>query len=412
MESFNMVANHAIRQVAEDAIFGANTQAQKAISEYGFNNVINGTIGVFLDDEGILVTFDSVFNALRELKDESFAAYAPLNGINEYLDTAIKTTFGDYKPDGFIEAVATPGGTGAIRHAVWNYSSWGEEILTSDWYWDPYNTIATEHGRKISTYKLFDEKMNFNFEDFESKVELLLDKQKRLIIIINSPAHNPTGFSLSYDEWLGIIEMLKRKASSNQNKIVLFIDIAYIDFCEDESRRFLSLLSNLPKNILSIVSYSMSKGYTFYGLRSGAIIGVSSNKDVAIEFKNACSHSNRGVWSNGTRCAMEVLTKIYRDESLLEKVEKERNHYKEMLKIRANSFMKASEEVGLEICPYKDGFFISIPSNDPIGLAKELSKEKVFLVPLEMGLRFAVCSVSQEKCKITPRLIKEAMKRI
>ena len=156
--------------------------------------------------------------------------------------------------------------------------------------------------------------------------------------------------------------MMKDKASNSENKIVLFIDIAYLDFCEDDSRRFFYLLGGLPKNILSLVSFSMSKGYTFYGLRSGSIIGISSNEDVAKELKDVCSHSNRGVWSNGTRSAMEVLINIYKDKELLKRVEDERNKYKMLLKKRALAFVEASKDVGLEICPYKDGFFISIPS--------------------------------------------------
>ncbi len=404
-----MVADHAVRQVDEDTIFGANIQAQKSIAQYGFENVINSTIGALLDDHGKLITFDTVFETLRKLSDVSFAAYAPLSGISEYLDTTIVSAFGNYKPDGFIEAVATPGGSGAIRHAIWNYSNWGDEILTSDWYWDPYNTIATEHGRKISVYKLFDDHMNFNFVDFEAKVDELLEKQKRVLVLINSPAHNPTGYSLSYEEWVNLINMIKIKASNSENKIVLFIDIAYLDFCEDDSRRFFSLLGGLPKNILSLVSFSMSKGYTFYGLRSGSIIGISSDKDVAKEFKDVCSHSNRGVWSNGTRSAMEVLINIYKDKELLKRVEDERNDYRRLLKKRAQAFIEASKEEGLEICPYKDGFFISIPTTDPVGLSNKLNKDNVFLVPLEMGLRFAVCAVSEEKCRITPRLIKQAM---
>lgn len=33
----------------------------------------------------------------------------------------------------------------------------------------------------------------------------------------------------------------------------------------------------------------------------------------------------------------------------------------------------------------------------------------MFIVANENGLRFAVCAVSEEKCKISPRLIKDAI---
>ncbi|MFZ7121296.1 MAG: aminotransferase class I/II-fold pyridoxal phosphate-dependent enzyme [Eubacteriaceae bacterium] len=412
MSKFNMAAEHAIRPVSDDVIFGASIEAHKAIARDGFNNVINSTIGALLDDDGKLVTFNSVFNTLRDLKDENISAYAPLSGMPEYLSTSIKATFGKYQPEGFVDAIATPGGSGAIRHAIWNYTNYGDEILTSDWFWDPYNTIASEHGRKISTYQLFDEENNFNIDSFESRIDQLLNKQDRLLIIINSPAHNPTGFSLSYEEWDKVIDILKEKSNNTNNKIILFVDVAYIDFCDESARKFFGLLGSLPINILSLVAFSMSKGYTFYGLRSGSIIGVSSSEEVIKEFKNVCSHSNRGVWSNGTRSAMEVLVNIFKDEEILKVVVNERNKYKNILKNRAQTFITNSNEVELNICPYKDGFFISIPTDNPVALSNELNKRNVFLVPLAKGLRFAVCSVSEEKCEITPKLIKEAMANI
>ncbi|MFZ7131412.1 MAG: pyridoxal phosphate-dependent aminotransferase [Eubacteriales bacterium] len=412
MSKFNMVADHAIRPVEEDIIFGANMEAQRAIKEVGFDKVINSTIGALLDDNGKLITFKSVFEILRSLSDEGFAAYAPLRGLPSYLDASIKATFGDYKPQGYIQAVATPGGSGAIRHAIWNYTNLGDEILTSDWYWAPYNTLASEHGRKVATYTLFDDHGNFNSESFGNQVDALLEKQKRVLIIINSPAHNPTGFTLSVEQWKDIIEIVKEKSINQQHRIILFVDAAYIDFCDDDTRQFFLLLGNLPYNILSIVAFSMSKGYTFYGLRSGAIIGISSDEEIANEFKNVCSYSNRGVWSSGTRSAMEVLIKIYEDQEVLHRVQGERAHYRDVLNKRAEAFVTNAEDIELGICPYKDGFFISIPCNDPIKLSKELQKDHAFLVPLKKGLRFAACSVSLEKCNITPKLIKDAMLRL
>ena len=61
-----MVADHAVRQVAEDTIFGTNIQEQKSIAQYGFENVINSTIGALLDDQGKVITFDTVFETLRK----------------------------------------------------------------------------------------------------------------------------------------------------------------------------------------------------------------------------------------------------------------------------------------------------------------------------------------------------------
>jgi len=171
----------------------------------------------------------------------------------------------------------------------------------------------------------------------------------------------------------------------------------------------MKLFGNLPENILVIVSFSMSKGYTLYGMRSGAMICVTSNKNIAEEFKHEGQFSNRGVWSNGTRSAMKVLAEIFKNPDLLAKVEEERRIFNKMLFERAQAFVNEAKRVGLEICPYKSGFFITIPCDNPSGVAEKLKKDNIFVVPLQSGIRFAVCSVSKEKCIKAPLKLLKAI---
>jgi aromatic-amino-acid transaminase len=70
------------------------------------------------------------------------------------------------------------------------------------------------------------------------------------------------------------------------------------------------------------------------------------------------------------------------------------------------------KEAGLEILPYRDGFFVSIPCKDAKKASDELIKENLFVVALKKGLRFAVCAVSEEKCKTAPAIIKKVLDRI
>ena len=149
-----------------------------------------------------------------------------------------------------------------------------------------------------------------------------------------------------------------------------------------------------------------------YGMRIGAAICVSSNEDIADEFYYSCSHSSRANWSNCNRGAMEVMSRITNDEIKLLAYEEEVNKYKTMLQRRADVFVEASKAVGLNILPYRDGFFVSIPCENSIEINDKLMKENLFLIPLKLGLRFAVCAVSEEKCKIAPAMIKKAMDEV
>lgn len=76
---------------------------------------------------------------------------------------------------------------------------------------------------------------------------------------------------------------------------------------------------------------------------------------------------------------------------------------------RADVFVKEAKKINLDILPYLEGFFISIPCNNPKEISQKLEQENLYIVPLKKGLRFAICSVSEEKCKIAPSIIKKAM---
>jgi len=395
----------------EDKIFGLSRLAKEMEKEKGKEAVTNATLGSLLDDNGNLIVLSSVVDVLRNLTPVDYADYAPIGGTPEFKKAVTKAAFGNFIPKCFTEVVATPGGTGAIRNTISNFSKYGDQILTSDWYWAPYSTIAQEIGRKITTYTLFDDQGKFNIASFEEKVKALISKQGSLVIILNTPAHNPTGYSLTLEDWDQIISCVKN-ASSDGSKVTLLVDAAYIDFAgdADEYRRFLPKLEDLPENILPIVAYSLSKTFTLYGMRSGAMICMTKSKAIADEFKLVCEFSSRGTWSNCPRASMTVLSKIYDDSNLLSKVDQEREAYREMLIKRGKAFERAALEAGLPIVPFDAGFFASIPCENSDEVSKKLQQDGIFLVPLAKGLRVTVAAISEEKCKNIPQKVVLAMK--
>ncbi len=412
-EEFILARKNGRNIPKEDRIFGISNRAKAAIAEKGAAAVCNGTIGALLDDEGKLVVLESVNEVFRQLQPNDYAEYAPIGGVPAFREAVQKAAFGNHVPEGFKEAVATPGGTGSLRNVISNYSSPGDQVLTSDWHWAPYNTIAGEIGRSIATFRLFDEERNFDAPSFAKKTAELLDAQDSLVIILNTPAHNPTGYSLTLEDWDQVIAVLQERAKSGK-AIALLIDAAYIDFAgdEDEYREFLPKLSALPENVISIVAYSLSKTYTLYGARCGAMICIAKTQAIADEFKRACEFSSRGSWSNTARIAQVIMTRIYDDPALLQRVDEERAKYRDMLLARGNAFSESAAEVGLEIVPFDAGFFVSVPCDDPDALSKKLEERDIFLVPLKKGIRVSVASLSEDKCRRLPAEIKRAMEEI
>ena len=408
----SIAASHSKGKFATDKIFGASGAAVKATAEFGKDKVVNATIGAIMDDNEELACIPTVEKVLREMPINDLINYAPIAGLPSYLDATINLTFQDNKPDAYINAVATAGGSGVIHHTIWNYSEIGDTILTSDWYWGPYSVLCKEALRKLDTYQLFDEQQNFNIKAFELKVNDLLKKQDSLVIIINTPAHNPTGFSLTDDDWTKVLDVCKSEAKDSTKKITILVDIAYIDYAgeKNETRRFLKQFSNLPANILGILAFSMSKGYTMYGQRTGAMIGISSSKEISKEFADINQYTSRATWSNINRGAMQLLATIYNDKQLLSQFEKERDGFYELIKERANIFMAEAKECGLNMLPYRAGFFISIPSSDSDAVCNKLHDDLIYAVPLAAGVRIAVCAVPSSKIKGMAEKTLKAMK--
>ena len=394
----------------EDKIFGISNRAKKMIAEKGADKVINATTGSLLDDEGNLIVLSSVDKVFRDMDPADYADYAPIGGIPAFREAVKKAAFGSFQPKSFTEAVATPGGTGALRNVMANYSEPGDKIITSDWHWAPYNTIAGEIGRSIETFSLFTDDRKFNYESLKETAVRLLEDQESLVIILNTPAHNPTGYSLTPEDWDKVVGVLTETAQRGK-AIALVIDAAYIDFAgdEEEYRKFLPKLEKLPENVLPIIAYSLSKTYTLYGTRCGAMICMAATKDISDEFRRVCEYSSRGSWSNSAKVAQVILSRIYSDESLLRKVNEERAYYRNMLLDRGRAFEEEAAKVDLETVPFDAGFFVSIPCDNPDEISAKLEKQGLFIVPLAKGLRVSVASISEEKCRRIPAMIKAAM---
>lgn len=412
MSDFIFAAQQGRKIPKEDKNFAVNNRAKAMIAEKGKDAVVNATIGVLLDEEGKFVVLSSVNEVFKTLEAGEFAEYAPIGGIPGYKAAVLKDTFGSYEPKRHTVAVATPGGTGAIHNTIANYSEPGDKVLLTDWYWGPYGTIAGEIGRSLHTFKLVNEAGTFNAEDFEKQVMALLEVQDRLVIILNTPAHNPTGYSLTVDEWEEVASVLDRVPEDK--KVTLLVDVAYLDFAgeAEEYRAFLPVLDSMGENILPVIAYSFSKSFTLYGMRCGAMICMAETEEVADEFRKVCEYSARAAWSNCTRAPQVMLSKIYEDPALLARIQEERAGFRDMLLRRGKAFEAAAKEAGLEIVPFDAGFFASVPCENPDAVGAELEKEGIFTIPLTMGVRISIASITEADCRRLPARILAAIEKV
>ena len=380
----------------EDKVFALSGRAKEAIAAKGKDAVINATIGALLDDEGELVTMTSVVDTIMSLTPTDYAEYAPIAGTPAFKEAVQKALFGNFKSSGHVRVCATPGGTGSITSVIANYSEVGDSVLTHDWCWANYKNICSQNGRNLATFSFFDDEGNFNAADLEAKVNELAAKQDQIVLMLNTPAHNPTGYSMTLEDWDAVIGILN-KASC---RFALFIDVAYIDYAgeDDEVREFMPKLEELGDNVLPIFGYSASKTLAAYGMRCGAIVCMAKDEETAEEFKKVVEYSARATWSNCNRAAQVVMGKLYADPELQKKADDERRGYRNMLLDRGKTFEKVLNDNGAKCVPFDAGFFVTIACDDPAALGAELEKQDIYCVSLAKGIRVSIASISKEKC--------------
>ena len=393
----------------EDKVFAASGRAKAMIAECGADAVINATIGSMLDDNGELMVMKSVEKIVKDLKPAEYSEYAPIAGTTGFKKAIMKAAFCDYTPKSYTAVVATPGGTAAIRNTISNYSCPGDKVLTHNWHWAPYTSIVGEMGRSLEHFDMFDEEGNFNITDFEYKVGKLLKNQEHLVIILNTPANNPTGYSMTLQDWYKVKAVLDKV--DMEKRVALLCDVAYIDFAgeDSETRGFLQVIDNMRANILPIVAYSASKAFFLYGFRCAAMICLANNPDVAEEFERVCTFSSRASWSNSPRAPQNVIEKIYNNPELLNEVLEERRAARDTLLARGKAFDDAAKECGLEIVPFRAGFFVTIPCDDPDALCQALEKKGIFLIAINGGARVSIASIPESDCKKLPAIIKTTL---
>ncbi len=382
----------------DDPIFALNTEA-KARAKAG-EKVLNATVGSLLEDDGKLATLECMNEALRELTPQQVAGYAPIAGSPEFLRGVVADLFGDRPEAKHAAAAATPGGTGALRHAICNFLEPGHSLLTTSFFWGPYKTLADEADRGIATFRMFDPRGRLDTDAFHAELSRLVTQQGRALVFLNSPCHNPTGYSFDDAEWRRVREVVEDVAP--RGPVALCLDIAYAKFGAQPLDVMLDAVLPLAPSALVMFAWSASKAFLEYGLRVGALVAVHPEDDERRRIQNALSYSCRGTWSNVNAGGMAAIASILLDGSRRARIGAERAAYVELLSRRVATFNDLASKAELRYPRYDGGFFTTVFTDDAMGAAERLKSEGIFVVPIPGALRVALCSVAERDI---PRLV-------
>ena len=394
----------------EDTVFAIVKKAKEAKAAIGAEHVVDATIGSLYNEEGTIVAFDSVFTPYNEIAKETKAAYAAsFVGNDSFRKQVYEWIVGGTGSTLAHSVIATPGGTGAVAITLQEILDEGETVILPEIAWGSYKLMATMDNLNVKSYTLF-EGDHLNLTSLKETCREVMKTQKKLLLVINDPCHNPTGYSMSIEEWKEVVEFLNE--CSREVPVVLLNDIAYIDFSYDleHCRDYIKTFNGFTENVMAVIAFSCSKALTSYGLRCGAAIlmaqAEAAVRDVEIVFEKAA----RATWSNIPNAAMENFT--YVTTTNYDAYMKEKAMYVDLLKQRSEIFTSEADACGLVYYPYKEGFFVTvkIEDNDLRDTFHELlMKQHIYTVKVNKGIRVAVCSLSTEKCKGLAKRMKDIL---
>lgn len=371
-------------------------------------SVIDATIGMFYDDNRNLV-IDDVNKAFQKVNALDIFKYGPTDGHIDFkenvIDWVLDSHYDILNEKFMINSILTPGGSGAISIVFNTFGKLHDKVLISDIRWR-YDYFTNTAFKKIESFNLFKDNL-FDLEDFKLKLDNLVSIQEEVIIVINDPCHNPSGYQLSEYEWKSIIKIIN---SYKDNKIVLLYDIAYLDYHPKgytDARKNLLHFMKLEKHVEVMIAFSASKTFGIYGLRLGAIIALQQIQSSVTNFLINASEDSLGKWSSPSSIGPAIFNEIVKDKkNYIKKLEE----LTSTLKIRGEIFIKEAEEHHLLTYPYKGGFFILVKSDNAHNDFLKLKENKIYSVPMDEGIRIALCSLTTKEVYGLARRIKDIIK--
>ena len=401
-----LIASHRGRP-GNDPIFALSKMAAERKAQGAA--VTNATLGTLFDDDGRLCVLDTVVRALREVNPEQVASYAPIGGAAPFLN-AVRTevTGGRASLAERSVLVATPGGTGALRHAITALVDEGQAFLTSSYYWGPYATIASEHNRQVRTFSMFTAAGELDIAALDAALRTLLGAQGSAMLLLNDPCHNPTGYSMSEADWQAVSEVVA--ACTTLGPVSVILDSAYAAFSAGSLERPIRALEAVSDRVLVGFCWSASKTFLMYGQRVGALAIVPPDRADVPELDAAMLFASRGTWSNCNHAGQLAAARLLSDPVLRPAVDAERALYTRLLDARVASWNEHARPAGLRYPRYDGGFFVTVHSADPQGQAAALRERDVFVVPVAGALRVALCSVPTANVPALVRTMAEVVR--
>ncbi len=269
---------------------------------------VNLGIGVYTDENGKLPLLKCVAEAERQLQEAPKPrGYLPMDGIAAYDKAVQALVFGNSSAavaEGRVATIQALGGTGGLKVGAdfLRHLNPDAKVLISDPSWENHRGLFTEAGFVVSTYPYYDAARRGI--DFEAMLGALDSSEPGTIVLLHACCHNPTGYDLTPQQWLKVIEAVKAR------QLVAFLDMAYQGFGEGLAEDGAVIGQFLDAGIDFFISTSFSKSFSLYGERVGALSVVCTSKDEASRVLSQLKIVIRTNYSNPPTHGAQVVTHV------------------------------------------------------------------------------------------------------
>ncbi len=241
-----------------DPLFAINAEAVKAGA-----SAINGTLGIYMDEDGTPLVFSSVQKTIEHLQKHLLAfnySYPPLTGLPKYQQAVIDLIA---EPKDIVASIASTGGTGALalnlrllqmlidedhHRIILPLPAWANHIPVCKW-----AGLDVIDAPYLST----------GSASTDGIISVIRQQSEPFGILLQVGCHNPTGLDFTETQWTEIFDALQNKSC------VVLLDFAYQGFKGEPEDDRLPIRLCIDRGITTLVTWSASKNHSIYGLRTG-----------------------------------------------------------------------------------------------------------------------------------------------
>ncbi len=267
-------------------------------------------VGVYKDATGLTPVMRAVKAAEKTLwETERTKTYTGLAGEPAYHEAMARLILGDDAPMDRLAAVATPGGTGAIRQAMEliRMAAPAARVWLSNPTWPNHPSIIRYLGIPMAEYRYFD--ATTRGVDFAGMMADLQGVAAGDVVLLHGCCHNPTGANLTLDQWAEVAALLNAKGA------VPMIDLAYQGFGDGLTADAAAtrLIAAACPEVL--IAASCSKNFGIYRERTGILIALGDPARRAVVQGNL-AWLNRQNFSFPPDHGARLVTMILNDPAL------------------------------------------------------------------------------------------------